>query len=244
VRFHVLTIFPEAFDSFLSASLLGKAVKGGRVVVQRVQIRDFSPSRHRTTDDAPYGGGAGMVMLVEPVVRALESLPAEARPRVVLDPRGRRLTQKDVQRWAAGPELTLICGRYEGIDERVHAFADEAVSLGDFILSGGEVAAMAVIDAVCRLVPDVLGNAASIEEESFAGAGLLEFPQYSRPAEFRGHRVPEELLCGDHERIRRWRRGKSLTHTRRVRPDLFAGLELTDEDRRLLADIDAAGGDE
>lgn len=239
MRFHVLTIFPEAFDSFLGASLLGKAIKGGRVRVERVQIRDFSTSRHRTTDDAPYGGGAGMVMLVEPMVRALESVPEEARPRVLLDPRGRPLTQADVQRWAKGRELTLVCGRYEGVDERLRSFVDEEVSLGDFVLSGGEVAAMAIIDAVCRLVPEVLGNADSVVDESFADGPLLEFPQYSRPAEFRGQRVPDELLSGDHERIRRWRRKMSLAHTRRIRPDLFARLELTEEDRRLLAEIDS-----
>lgn len=240
MRFHILTIFPEAFDSFLGASLLGKAIKGGRVDVQRVQIRDFSTSRHRTTDDAPYGGGAGMVMLVEPMVRALESLPAEARPRVLLDPRGKPLTQADVRRWADGPELVLVCGRYEGMDERLRDYVDEEVSLGDFVLSGGEVAAMAIVDAVCRLVPEVLGNAESVVEESFAGGPLLEFPQYSRPAEFRGKRVPDELLSGDHERIRRWRRKMALDRTRRVRPDLFARLALTDEDRRLIAELDGA----
>ena len=173
------------------------------------------------------------------MVRALESVPEEARPRVLLDPRGRPLTQADVQRWAKGRELTLVCGRYEGVDERLRSFVDEEVSLGDFVLSGGEVAAMAIIDAVCRLVPEVLGNADSVVDESFADGPLLEFPQYSRPAEFRGQRVPDELLSGDHERIRRWRRKMSLAHTRRIRPDLFARLELTEEDRRLLAEIDS-----
>jgi tRNA (guanine37-N1)-methyltransferase len=231
---HVLTIFPEAFDSFLDTSLLGKALKSGRLRIDRVQVRDFSTSRHRTTDDAPYGGGAGMVMLVEPIVRAMESLPETARPRVLLDPGGTPLRQADVRRWAKGPELTLICGRYEGVDDRVRGFVDEQVSLGDFVLSGGEVAAMAVIDAVARLIPEVVGNAASVEDESFADDAILEFPQYSRPAEYRGVRVPEVLLSGDHDRIRRWRRKMALERTRRMRPDLFARIVLTDEDRKLL----------
>jgi tRNA (guanine37-N1)-methyltransferase len=241
VRIHLLTLFPEMFDSFLGGSLLGKAIRSGRVSIERVQLRDFATSRHRTTDDAPYGGGAGMVMLVEPIVRALESLPADSRPRILLGPRGRPFGQEDARRWAEGGELALICGRYEGIDERVRAYVDEEVSLGDFVLSGGEAAAMAIVDAVCRLVPDVLGNEVSAVEESFAaGEPLLEFPQYSRPADFRGTRVPEVLLSGDHERIRRWRRQAALEMTRRVRPDLFARLELSDEDRALLRELDAA----
>ncbi|MBI2896662.1 MAG: tRNA (guanosine(37)-N1)-methyltransferase TrmD [Deltaproteobacteria bacterium] len=240
MRFHVLTVFPEIFDSFLDASLLGKAIKAGRVEVRLVQVRDFTKSRHRTTDDAPYGGGAGMVMLVEPIVRALESLPGEARPRVLLSPRGKPFSQGDARRWAVGNELALVCGRYEGVDERVRGYVDEEVSLGDFVLAGGEVAAMAIVEAVCRLVPEVLGNEASAVEESFGAEALLEFPQYSRPSAFRGARVPDVLLSGDHERIRRWRRRSSLELTRRLRPDLFESVALTDEDRALLAESDDA----
>lgn len=238
MRFHVLTVFPEIFDSFLGASLLGKALKAGRVEVRLVQIRDFTTSRHRTTDDAPYGGGAGMVMLVEPIARALDSLEADARPRVLLSPRGRPFVQADARRFAEGGELVLVCGRYEGVDERVRLFVDEELSLGDFVLAGGEVAGMAVVEAVCRLIPEVLGNVESAVEESFATEPLLEFPQYSRPAVFRESRVPEVLLSGDHDRIRRWRRQKSLELTRERRPDLFARVTLSEEDRELLAELD------
>lgn len=221
LRVHVLTLFPEYFRGLLEASLLGKAIARGAVEVRLHQIRDWATDRHRTVDDAPYGGGHGMVMKVEPLVRALEAVaPAGAR-RILLSARGRVFTQAhaaELSRHEAG--LVLICGRYEGVDERVTAYVDEQLSIGDYVLSGGEAAAAVVIDAVARLVPGVLGNRGSLAEESFS-AGLLEYPHYTRPEEFRGARVPAVLLSGDHAAIERWRREQARAATRERRPDLL-----------------------
>jgi tRNA (guanine37-N1)-methyltransferase len=231
VIIHVVTIFPEMFASFVSASLLGKAIQKGLLEVRFTDPRDFTQDKHRSVDDAPYGGGAGMVMRPEPLVAALESLPPSRK--ILLAPTGRRLDRAYVSELAQAPHLTLVCGRYEGFDARVRPFADEELSIGDFVLQGGEPAAMVVIDAVSRRLPGVLGNADSPVDESFE-TGLLEYPQYTRPAEFRGVSVPAALLSGNHERIRRWRRWASLTRTRAERPDLFAQLPLGAEDRALL----------
>ena len=232
----VVTIFPEILKGFLEASLVGKARRKGLLEVALIDPRDFATDRHRTVDDAPYGGGAGMVMKAEPIRGAL----GRAGPchRVLLTPQGRPLDQEIARDLAGRSPLLLFCGRYEGVDERVRAWFDEEISLGDFVLSGGEVAAMAVVEAVSRLVPGVLGNEESIAVESFA-AGLLEYPQYTRPEEVDGRRVPEVLLSGDHARIARWRRGQALRRTRDRRPDLFAGLDPTEEDLEILAEIDA-----
>ena len=235
ITFEVVTIFPGMFSSVLEASLLGKAIARGLLAVQLTDLRDFALGKHRSTDDAPYGGGGGMVMRPEPVAAALEHLEG-ARGRahkILLAPTGDRLDRGAVLRLAAAPRVALICGRYEGYDERIRSLVDEELSIGDFVLSGGELAAMVVIDAVARRVPGVLGNAASAVEESFEG-GLLEHPQYTRPPEFRGLPVPEILLSGDHLRVRRWRRREALRRTRDRRPDLFAAFPLTAEDRRLL----------
>ena len=235
ITFEVVTIFPGMFSSVLEASLLGKAIARGLLAVQLTDLRDFALGKHRSTDDAPYGGGGGMVMRPEPVAAALEHLEG-ARGRahkILLAPTGGRLDRGAVLRLAAAPRVALICGRYEGYDERIRSLVDEELSIGDFVLSGGELAAMVVIDAVARRVPGVLGNAASAVEESFEG-GLLEHPQYTRPPEFRGLPVPEILLSGDHLRVRRWRRREALRRTRDRRPDLFAAFPLTAEDRRLL----------
>lgn len=224
IHFEVVTLFPEMFASFLQASLLGKAVAAGVITVDLVNPRDFAPDRHRTCDDAPYGGGVGMVMKVEPLVAAIEAAIAARGPahRVLLTPVGRRLDQARVRELAARPRILLVCGRYEGIDERVRELAiDEELSLGDFVMTGGEVAAMAVIDAVARYVPGVLGEATSTDDESFS-AGLLEYPQYTRPPEFRGLRVPDVLVSGDHERVRRWRLEQAERRTEERRPDLWA----------------------
>ena len=234
--FEVVTLFPEMFGSVMSASLLGKAVEKGALTVHLTDPRTFTTDKHHSVDDTPYGGGAGMVMRPDPLVAAIEAIEAARGPahKVMLAPTGAPLTQTTVLRLATLPRLMLVCGRYEGFDERVRAFCDEELSIGDYVLTGGELAAMVVVDAVARRLPGVLGNAASPLDESFE-AGLLEHPQYTRPAVFRGVAVPEALVSGNHERIRRWRRRESLLRTRARRPDLFATLALSDEDRALLA---------
>ena len=224
MRIDVLTLFPELVTPALNASLLGKALAEGLLEVAVTNIRDFATDRHRTVDDEPYGGGAGMVMKCEPLFAAVESLrPVNSLERVILmSPRGMPLTQDKVKELASYPDMVILCGRYEGVDERVAAaLATEEISIGDYVLSGGELAAAVVIDAVARLLPGVLGNEESARNESFHEAGLLDCPQYTRPADFRGWKVPEVLLSGHHEQIRRWRRGAALEKTRRLRPDLL-----------------------
>jgi tRNA (guanine37-N1)-methyltransferase len=240
MQFEVVTLFPEMFSSVLDASLLGKARERGAFSVHFTDPRDFTHDKHRSVDDTPYGGGAGMVMRPGPLVEAIEHAVAARGPahKILLCPSGAPLTQAIVNRLAGYPRLLLVCGRYEGFDERVRGFIDEELSLGDFVLSGGELAAMCVIDAVARRLPGVLGNAASTVEESHE-AGLLEYPQYTRPPEFRGAAVPEVLIGGNHALIRRWRRKEALRRTRARRPELLARAALTDEDRRLLAELDA-----
>ncbi len=223
LNFTVITIFPRMFDSPLGHSILQRAQEKGLVKFTFIDPRDHTTDRHRMTDDYPYGGGQGMVMKPEPLVAAIEEARSSApRARVILlAPQGKVFNQELAQRLAAEPEIVLICGRYEGIDERVKAFVDEEISVGDYTLSGGEPAATVIIDAVTRLVPGVLGNENSTLDESF-NDGLLEYPQYTRPEEFRGLKVPEVLLSGDHERIRQWRRQQSRALTRERRPDLYA----------------------
>ena len=234
----VVTIFPELFDSFLAGSLLGKAVGAGRIREHRITPRDYTHDVHRTVDDAPYGGGAGMIMKPEPMAAAIRDARAavpEGAPCVLLAPQGRPLDQTTVERLAQAPGLVLVCGRYEGIDDRIRqTLVDEEISLGDFVLSGGEVAAMVVVEAVSRLLPGVLGNAESSVEESFA-QGLLEFPQFTRPPEWEGHAVPEILRSGDHARIREWRRAQALHRTREFRPDLWARLPAEARDEAGMA---------
>jgi tRNA (guanine37-N1)-methyltransferase len=235
LQIDVVTIFPEMFSSVLAASMLGKAQERGLLAVSFCDPRDFAPGRHRSVDDAPYGGGSGMVMRPDPLVSAIEQCEADRgrAHKVLFTPVGAPLDRAAVVRLAAHDRLLLVCGRYEGYDERVRPFVDEELSLGDYVLTGGELAAMVLIDAVARRRPGVLGNADSPLDESFE-AGLLEYPQFTRPPEFRGAAVPEVLLSGDHDRVRRWRRLQSLTRTRDRRPDLFAKLALSDEDRALL----------
>ena len=232
----VLTVFPRMVAGPLAESLLGKAQEKGLLRARVVDIRDFAQGKHRVTDDVPYGGGAGMVMKPEPLVSAIEAARAASPGAhvVLLTPQGARFDQRKAEELARRKRLVLVCGRYEGVDERVLSFVDEELSLGDFILQGGEVAALAVIEAVARLVPGVLGNEESTRSESFAGEMLLEGPQYTRPPEFRGMAVPEPLLSGDHARIARWRRRQALLRTRERRPDLFDRLHLSPDDLRLL----------
>jgi tRNA (guanine37-N1)-methyltransferase len=231
MRCDIVTIFPEFFDSPLRAGLLGRAVERGLLDVRRYDLRRWTHDRHRTVDDTPFGGGAGMVMRPEPWFEALDDLLGEGPVGVVLlAPDGRRFDQATAARLARGPRLVLCCGRYEGIDERVRSRVDEVISVGDFVLAGGETAALVVLDALARLLPGVMGNASSSADESFA-AGLLEYPQYTRPAVYRDLEVPEVLRSGDHGAIARWRRNQAIERTRQVRPDLFDAADLTEEER-------------
>lgn len=221
MRIDVITLFPELFDAPLRVSLLGRALKAGVLDVRVHDLREHGLGRHRTVDDEPYGGGAGMVLRPEPVFAAVESLEAPDAHVVLLSPRGVLLDQAHVRRLAAQRHLVLICGRYEGVDERVaEHLAHEELSVGDYVLSGGELPALVVIEAVSRLVPGVLGNPESLASESHA-RGLLEHPQYTRPAEFRGWKVPGVLLSGDHGAIAKWRRARAEELTRARRPDLL-----------------------
>lgn len=236
---YIVALFPELIAPFAAASIVGRAVENGLVRVHYVQIRDFSTSKHHSVDDTPYGGGSGMVMMAPPVVAAIESLPkeegTEALPhRVLLTPQGRPFRQSVARELSAKRSIAFVCGRYEGFDERIRAHVDDEISLGDFVLTGGEVAAVAVLDAVVRLLPGVLGNADSAVSESHNDEGLLEYPQYTRPAVFRGEAVPTTLLSGDHARIARWRRWHSLRRTRTRRPDLFDALTLDARDVKLI----------
>jgi tRNA (guanine37-N1)-methyltransferase len=220
MRIDVLTIFPEYFTGLLTTSLLGKALAKGTMDVRLHQLREFTADRHRTVDDAPYGGGHGMVMKIEPLVTALESISPPGATRILLSARGHRFTQEVALRLAQAPAIVLVCGRYEGVDERIAGFIDEQLCIGDYVLSGGEAAAAVVIDAVSRLIPGVIGNKGSLHEESFS-AGLLEYPQYTRPEVFRGARVPDVLLSGNHAEVARWRREAAAAATADRRPDLL-----------------------
>ncbi|TAJ21426.1 MAG: tRNA (guanosine(37)-N1)-methyltransferase TrmD [Dehalococcoidia bacterium] len=237
MRFDVLTIFPGMFVGPLDQSILGRAQAAGLVTVQVHDLRDWAHDRHRTVDDAPFGGGPGMVMKPDPLFEAIEAIQplAEVPATVVfMSPQGRRLDRALVDELAALPRLLLVCGRYEGVDERVLEHAvDLEVSIGDFVVSGGEIPAMVVIDAVSRRIPGVLGGEGSLDEESF-DEGLLEYPQYTRPAEFRGWPVPEILLSGNHAEIAKWRRRFRLLRTRLRRPDLLRGASLTAKEQAWL----------
>ncbi|HLU43080.1 MAG TPA: tRNA (guanosine(37)-N1)-methyltransferase TrmD [Microthrixaceae bacterium] len=243
LRIDVVTIFGELVDQFCSGSLLGRARRRGLLDLRLHDPRDATDDVHRTVDDTPFGGGAGMVMRPEPLFEIVERADPP-RPLFLLGPGGRRFDQAMAVELAASGGFSLLCGRYEGVDERVHThLVDDELSIGDYVLAGGEVAALVVIEAVTRLVPGVMGNEYSAEEESF-GSGLLEYPQYTRPAEYRGLRVPEVLRSGDHGRIARWRRAQAIARTLRRRPDLIeARGGLTAEEERLLEELGAEGGD-
>lgn len=219
-RIDVVTIFPELFDVPLKTSLLGRAVVSGLLEVAVHDLRTHGLGNHRSVDDEPYGGGPGMVMRPEPIFEAVDELRRDDSHVVLMSPRGSRLDQAGVARLASQKHLILICGRFEGVDERVALHcADEEISIGDYVLAGGELAALVVIEAVSRMIPGVLGNEESLTEESHS-TGALEYPQYTRPAEFRGHGVPDVLLSGDHGRVERWRRSEAERATRDRRPDL------------------------
>jgi tRNA (guanine37-N1)-methyltransferase len=223
MKVDIVTIFPEFFTSPLDASLLGKARSRGLIDVALHDLRDHTDDPHRTVDDEPYGGGVGMVMKPEPWYAAVEAIEDwQSARRILLSPAGRRLDQGIVGQLAKEPHLILMCGRYEGIDERVaEGLATDEISIGDYVIAGGEAAALVVVDAVARLIPGVVKEPASVEEESFGPSGLLDHPQYTRPPEFRGMRVPDVLLSGNHAEIGAWRRKEALERTKRRRPDLL-----------------------
>ena len=237
MRFDIFTLFPEMLRSPLDESIIARARERGLVEINAWNPRDVTTDRHHIVDDYPYGGGAGMVMKPDPIFTAVERV-YESGPIILMSPQGRVFTQAIARELAREPRVTLICGHYEGVDERVrqHLCTDE-ISLGDFVLTGGELAALVIVDAVTRLLPGVLA-AGSTEEESHT-AGLLEYPHYTRPPEYRGWSVPDILLSGNHAAIARWRRKESLRRTRARRPDLLAALDLSAADRKLLAEIEA-----
>lgn len=242
IRFDVFTVFPELVNSYLSTSVIGRARQAGLLDVRLHDPRDHAPDRHRTTDDAPYGGGGGMVMKPEPMFASVRSALADDlghTPVILLTPQGRPFGQGRARALAALPRVALICGRYEGVDERIRAdLATEEISIGDYVVTGGELPALIVIDAISRCLPGVLGDQDAADDDSHA-AGLLEYPHYTRPPEFEGLRVPEVLLSGDHARIAEWRRRESLRRTWLRRPDLLGRAHLTHQDRAWLLELGA-----
>jgi tRNA (guanine37-N1)-methyltransferase len=246
MRFDVFTLIPATMRPYLDSSVLGKAQEAGLLEIHLHDIRDHAADRHRTTDDAPYGGGGGMVMKPEPVFDAVEATLGEelgSVPVILLTPQGRALTQQVAQGLSGYPRVALICGRYEGVDERIRAhLANDEISVGDYVLTGGELPALIVIDAVARLIPGVLGDESAAQDDSHA-AGLLEYPHYTRPAEFRGWAVPDVLLSGDHARVAAWRREQSLRRTLERRPDLLRAAPLTATDRAILDRITKRAND-
>jgi tRNA (guanine37-N1)-methyltransferase len=243
MRIDILTLFPEFFDSPLNQSMLRRAQALGKVSFQVLNLRDYAYDRHKVADDRPFGGGPGMVMKPEPVVEAIRQVRAEDEDTevVFLSPSGRLFDQGTAAELAQLTRVLLICGHYEGVDERVRHFIDREISIGDYVLTGGEIPALVVVDAVTRLVPGVLGNDAATEEESFQ-TGLLEYPHYTRPRDFEGLTAPEVLLSGDHARIARWRRQQSLRRTKALRPDLLAKATLSSEDKEFLATLSEESG--
>ena len=240
MKFDIVTIFPRMIEAALAEGVVSRGIANGALDVTVVDLRDHTTDRHRSVDDVPYGGGPGMVMKPEPLVRAVEELRGRrGAPDVVilLSPQGKRFTQAEAERLSRLRHIVLLCGRYEGMDERVPALVGaEEVSLGDFVVSGGELPAMIIVDAVSRLVPGVVGDVQSVAEDSFA-RGLLDYPHYTRPAEFAGLKVPDVLLSGHHADVRRWRRKTALARTLDRRPDLIESASLDAEDRELLEEI-------
>ncbi|WP_297425049.1 tRNA (guanosine(37)-N1)-methyltransferase TrmD [Clostridium sp.] len=233
MKISILTLFPEMFSIF-EHSIIGRAKDNKIIDLDLLNIRDYTINKHKKVDDYPYGGGAGMVMAVQPIVDAIKCAKENNKGKVIfLGPRGKTFNQEIAKELSKEESLIFLCGHYEGIDERVYKHTDMEISLGDFVLTGGEMAAIPVIDCVLRLIPGVLGKEESFMEESFYN-GLLEYPQYTRPEEFEGDKVPEILLSGHHENIRKWRRLKSLEITKRIRPDLYKNITLTKEDIKLL----------
>jgi len=233
MKIDILTLFPEMFQVF-NHSIIGNAMEKGILSINTINIRDFSTNKHKKVDDYPYGGGAGMVMTPEPIVNSIKHLKEKNKGKVIfLGPRGKTLNQELCKELAKEDELIFLCGHYEGIDERVYKYIDMEISLGDFVLTGGEMACIPIVDSIARMIPGVLSCDESYEEESFY-EGLLEYPQYTRPFSFEGDEVPAVLISGHHENIRKWRRLKSLLITKERRSDLYKNIELTREDKKLL----------
>ena len=244
MRFETLSVFPEVFAPYLDASIMGRAQRAGILDFAAHDLRDWTHDRHRTVDDAPFGGGQGMLMKPAPIFEAVEALSAEGpRPHVVFfSPCGRRYDQSCSEALSHEERVLLVCGRYEGMDERAYKLADDVFSLGDYVLTGGELAAMVVIDSVVRLLPGALGDAMSAKDESFSD-GLLEYAQYTRPASYRGMDVPEVLLGGDHAKVDAWRRRSAVERTARWRPDLIEGADLTPDELALARTVMGGEGD-
>lgn len=244
MRFETLSVFPEVFAPYLDASIMGRAQRAGILDFAAHDLRDWTHDRHRTVDDAPFGGGQGMLMMPAPIFEAVEALSAEGpRPHVVFfSPCGRRYDQSCAEALSHEERVLLVCGRYEGMDERAYELADDVFSLGDYVLTGGELAAMVVIDSVVRLLPGALGDAMSAKDESFSD-GLLEYAQYTRPASYRGMDVPEVLLGGDHAKVDAWRRRSAVERTARWRPDLIEGADLTPDELALARAVMEREGD-
>lgn len=239
MRIDILTLFPEMFENVLHTSILGRAEAKGILQFHTHNIRDYSASKHKNADDYPFGGGAGMVMMPQPIFDCIEDVKNQAAEAgkpylVVMSPRGRVLTPKIAQELSEKPGLIILAGHYEGIDERVMSLADDEISIGDYVLTGGELPAMVLIDCLSRLIPGVLGSAESAVDESFSGSGLLEYPQYTRPSSFRDMNVPEVLLNGNHAEIAKWRREQSIIKTKKMRPELLEKADLSEKDRKFL----------
>ena len=235
MKIDILTLFPGMFDIF-NHSIIGRAKEKGILEITAINIRDYTLDKHKKVDDYPYGGGAGMVMAPQPIIDTITHVKKNNKGKVIfLGPRGKKFNHQCAKKLAKEQELIFICGHYEGIDERAYEYIDEEYSIGDFILTGGEMAAIPIIDSICRLIPGVLNKNESFEEESFSN-GLLEYPQYTRPPVYNDKAVPAILLSGNHEKIRLWRKKQSLMITKQKRPDLFEKYELTKEDRKLLKD--------
>ena len=241
MRFDILTLFPDMFLTPFEESIIKRASSRGLISVEVHNIRDYASDRHRVTDDTPYGGGGGMVMKPEPIFAAVESIVQDDCPIILLSPQGRLFTQSIARELASFPRLVMICGRYEGVDERVREFlATDEISIGDYVLTGGEIPAMVIIDAVTRLIPGVLGDPAATAKDSHSD-GILEYPQYTRPVEFRGHSTPEVLLSGNHAAIDSWRRRQALRRTYERRPDLLGEANLTEEEWAFIELLRARG---
>jgi len=243
MRIDIVTIFPAMVENALRTGVVGRAIERGTLDVRTRDLRQFTTDRHRVVDDVPYGGGPGMVLKPEPLFRALEAIAAESGSRahvVLTSPQGEPLTQRVAERLSRYKHLVLLCGRYEGVDERVRARVDEDISIGDYVLSGGELAALVIVDVVSRFVPGVVGDERSVSEDSFS-RGLLDYPHFTRPADFQGWKVPDVLLSGHHAEIERWRRREALRRTLARRPELLAGAVLDEGERALYRELQDEG---
>ncbi len=237
MKISILTLFPEMFEGFTSNSIIKRAIGKGLVEIELVNIRDFTKDKYNRTDTPPVGGGAGLVQKAQPIVDALSSVKTPTSYSIIMSPRGKTYCQADAKRFSKLNHLIIVCGHYEGIDERVNSYCDESISIGDYILTGGEIPAMGISDSVIRLLDGAISSS-SLEDESF-NSDLLEYPQYTEPYDFNGEKIPAILYCGNHQAINKWRRKQSLYLTRKHRPDLFSKIELSKQDKKLLEEIDS-----